>query len=83
MSEINIELDNKLLEDIKKLAIRQCGDDNEISIVHVVESALIMRLFFGELVKTESAIIDEPISRIKKVEQNPLWNELWNDIWRQ
>lgn len=47
MGELNILVDNKLLEGIRRLAIRHYGDDGEVSRKRVVETALEMRLLWS------------------------------------
>ncbi|MDP2931737.1 MAG: hypothetical protein Q8O05_04460 [Chloroflexota bacterium] len=51
MADLDIYVDDKLLEEISKLAIEHYGDDSEASRGHVVETALEMRILWSRSVK--------------------------------
>ena len=80
MAEIDIELDNDMIEGIKRLAARHYGDSSDASMGRVIESAVEMRLLWSHLVKEGGKEIDEPIYSVKGSERSPLWNGFWKNI---
>ncbi|MBI4284073.1 MAG: hypothetical protein HY663_06355 [Chloroflexi bacterium] len=76
MAILNIELDDRLIDGIKRLAARHYGDSGDASIGCVVGTALEMRLLWLELVKGGGNEINEPVvnwefSDIQPTEQFP------------
>jgi len=61
MAELDIELDDKQIDGIKRLAVRHYGDSEDVSIDRVVETAFEMRLLWEDLVKGGSNEIEEPL----------------------
>lgn len=61
MAELDIELENDLIDGVKRLAARHYGDVGDASITRVTEVALEMRLLWQELVKGGESEIEEPI----------------------
>ena len=80
MAEIDIELDNDMIEGIKRLAMRHYGDSSDASVGRVAESAAEMHLLWSHLVKGSEKEIDEPIYYVKGSERSPLWNTFWKNI---
>lgn len=60
---LEIELNGKLLEEIKCLAERHYGNASDVSIWAVVEVALQMRLLWANLVKGGGSKTEEPLAR--------------------
>lgn len=83
MAEINIELDNDLIEGVKRLAVRHYGDSEIGSIARVIEAAAEMRLLWLDLVKRGGDEIEEPMYHLTESAPTPLWSEFWNDILRR
>lgn len=63
MGELNIFVDNKLLEGIRRLAVEHYGDDGEISRKRVVETALEMRLLWSGSVTQGKEEAGEAVSK--------------------
>lgn len=80
MAEIDIELDNDLIEGVKRLAVRHYGDSGDASMGRVAEAALEMRLLWVDLVKGGGNEIEEPIYRLTEGGQSPLWNRFWKNV---
>ena len=81
MADLEIYLEDKLLEEISKLAIRHYGEDSEVSQQRVVETALEMRILWSCSVKQGRELIDEAVSNWEFVEA-PVTEEN-NDTIRQ
>ena len=62
MGVLDVELSDRLIEDIKDLAARHFGDASDDSIRQVVETALEMRLLWLERVDRAGAEVEEPAS---------------------
>ena len=58
---LQIELDNDLVQGIKRLAERHYGDREAVSISRVVEDALLVRLMLLEKLGSAGQEVDEPI----------------------
>ena len=83
MTELEIELESDLIEEVKRLAVRYYGDSGDASISRVAESALKMRLVWTVLVNKGGNEVGEPICRLKEGTRTPLWNGFWNEISRR
>lgn len=83
MAEIDIELDNDLIEGVKRLAVHHYGDSETASIARVIEAAAEMRIRWSDLVQGAGNETEEPIYRLREGATTPLWNEFWNDILRR
>ena len=63
MADLEIYLEDKLLEGISKLAIKDYGEDSEVSQRRVVETALQMRILWSRSVKQGRELTDEAASK--------------------
>ena len=63
MGMLDVELSDRLIEDIKDLAERHYGDASDDSIRRVVETALEMRLLWLHRVEGTGAQVEEPAAR--------------------
>jgi len=61
MAELDIELDDKQIDGIKRLAVRCYGNSEDASIGRVVEAAFGMRLLWEDLTKGGGNEIEEPL----------------------
>ena len=61
MKVLEIEIGNDLLWGLLELAERQYGDREAISVSHVVENALLVRLMLLEELGSAGQEVDEPI----------------------
>ncbi len=63
MGILDVELSDRLIEEIKDLAERHYGDASDDSIRQVVETALEMRLLWLHRVEGAGAQVDEPAAQ--------------------
>ena len=63
MAELEIYLEGKLLEGIRKLAVKHYGEDSEASQKRVVETALEMRIVWSNLVERGQQETNEAVSK--------------------
>ncbi len=63
MADLDIPANDRLLEVIRRLAIKLYGDDSEPSRKRVVETALEMRIVWSHLVEKGQQETDEAVSR--------------------
>ena len=63
MADLDIPANDRLLEVIRRLAIKLYGDDSEPSRKRVVETALKMRIVWSHLVEKGQQETDEAVSR--------------------
>ena len=63
MGMLDVELSDRLIEDIKDLAERHYGDASDDSIRQVVEAALEMRLLWLHRVEGAGAHVEEPAAQ--------------------
>jgi len=62
MAEIDIQVEDKLIEGICKLAIKHYGDDSEASRRRVVETALGMRILWSRSVEKGQQETNEAVT---------------------
>ena len=63
MADLDILANDRLLEVVKRLAIKLYGDDSEASRRRVVETALEMRIVWSNLVERGRQETDEAVSK--------------------
>ena len=61
MADLDVELESKLMERVKSLAVRHYGDSGPTSIRRVFETALEMRLLWIDRAKAVGAEVEEPV----------------------
>ena len=62
MINLDIHCHGRLLEEISKLAIKQYGEDSQVSRDRVVETALEMRILWSRSVKQGQELTGEAVS---------------------
>ena len=80
MAELDIELENDLLDGVRRLAARHYGDVGDASIVRVTEVALEMRLLWQE--KGGKNEVEEPLVNWEFGNTQPMGDENTNGIRR-
>jgi len=80
MADMEIELDNELIEGIKRLATSYYGDSGDASISRVVGAALEMRLFWEERAKGGPDEIEEPLTNWEFTNVDAMRNENANGV---
>ena len=78
MANLDINIDDKLDEEISRLAVKHYGDDSEASQRRLIETALMMRIFWSNSVEKEQQETDDTISHWEFEE--PKVNENYSDI---
>jgi len=63
MAELEINLDRKMLEGIRELAIKHYGEDSESSRRRVIETALEMRIIWSHSIERGQQETDEAVSK--------------------
>jgi hypothetical protein len=63
MAELNVYVESALLEEIDKVAIKQYGDDSEISRQRVVETAMEMWILWSSSVAHSQDETEEAVSQ--------------------
>ena len=62
MPKLELEVSTELINDLKRLAQAQYGNDGEASLSNVVEAANEMRLLWDSLVDEPKGEVEEPVS---------------------
>jgi hypothetical protein len=62
MPNLDVHIDDKLYEEINRLALKHYGDDSEESRQRVIETALKMRIFWSHSVKKGQEETDEAVT---------------------
>ena len=60
--DVDVELDDELIQGIRRLAVSHYGDSGDMSVARVAEVALEMRLLWEDRVKGGGNEIEEPIT---------------------
>jgi hypothetical protein len=63
MAELEVNLDRRLLEGIRELAIEHYGEDSESSRRHVIETALEMRIIWSHSIERGQQETEEAVSK--------------------
>jgi len=71
MANLNIELGDEVIKDIRSIAVRHYGDSGDGSVGRVIESALEMRLLSMKLAEEGGAEIEEPMASWEFVSKQP------------
>ena len=80
MAEIELELENELVEGMRRLAARHYGDSGDASVWRVIEAASEMCLLWLNLVEGGGNEMEEPGYRLMGAERTPLWDQFWKSI---
>lgn len=71
MAEIDLDLNEKLIEKIRRTAERDYGDSGEASVRRVIEASLEMRILFHSLAGFCGSEVEEPTTNWEFMDQTP------------